>query len=59
MLGQSTETWKMFMRDTPGAQRSAFDAVLEASRAIDQKYGTNVVQSVWEMILKGRFKSYM
>lgn len=37
------------------AQREAFNAVLDASRAIDVKYGTNIVHDFWQNIIGGQF----
>jgi hypothetical protein len=46
------------MSTHPGAQRKAFDAVLEASRTIDAKYGTQITQSFWKNIIKENYTSY-
>lgn len=42
----------------PGAQRKVFDAVLDVSRAIDQKHGTNITQAFWKHIIEGKFDPY-
>jgi hypothetical protein len=47
-----------YMSTHPGAQRKAFDAVLEASRTIDAKYGTQITQSFWKNIIKENYTSY-
>lgn len=46
------------MKKNPNAQREAFDAVLEASRAIDVKHGTNITQDFWQNIMSGQFDSF-
>ena len=54
----STMKWIEHMAEHPNAQREAFDAVLEASRAIDVKHGTNITQDFWQNIMNGQFKSF-
>ncbi|MCS7338576.1 MAG: RHS repeat-associated core domain-containing protein, partial [Verrucomicrobiae bacterium] len=54
-IGGSAVDWRMYMWATPEAQRNAFDAVPETSRAIDTKYGTQLTQDVWKNILEGKF----
>jgi len=46
------------MKANPDAQRTAFDAILNASRAIDEKYGTQITQDVWQNIMQGNFTPY-
>ncbi len=46
------------MRANPGMQRQAFDAVMEASRAIDVKHGTSIMRDVWANIMGGKFIPY-
>jgi RHS repeat-associated protein len=49
----SSAMWEQYLRSNPGAQRTAFDAVLSSSRAIDAKYGTQVTQDVWKSLVQG------
>jgi len=46
------------MQLNPGAQRQAFDAVLDASRYIDVKYSKSITQDVWQNIVNGSFTPY-
>jgi len=46
------------MRLNLGAQRTAFDAVFDASRHIDTKYGTSITQDLWRNIMQGSYKAY-
>jgi len=54
----SAEAWAQYFQFNPGAQRAAFDAVLDASRVIDAKYGTTVTQDVWRNLTQGNFTPY-
>jgi len=54
--GGSTVDWTRYMNANPGAQRDAFDAVFDASRSMDVKYGTNITQDVWLNIMRGNFE---
>jgi hypothetical protein len=54
----STKQWRQYMSENAGAQRQAFDAVLDASRAIDAKYGTNLTRDVWRNIMAGKFEPF-
>lgn len=56
--GGSRLDWARYMAANPGAQRQAMDAVLDASRTIDFRHGTNVTQAVWSNILNGLFATY-
>ena len=56
--GGSAADWARYMTANPDAQRKAFDAVLETSRAIDLKYGTKFVQDVWTNLICGNFTPY-
>jgi hypothetical protein len=56
--GGSAADWARYMTADPDAQKKAFDAVLEASRAIDVKHGTNIVQDVWRNLIGGNFTPY-
>ena len=56
--GGSAVDWANYMNQHPGSQRMAFDAVLDASRNIDAKYGTNITQEVWSRIMGGQFTPY-
>jgi uncharacterized delta-60 repeat protein/RHS repeat-associated protein len=56
--GGSYADWARYMNLNPGAQRQAFDAVLDASRAIDVKYGTNITQDVWTNIMQSNFRPH-
>jgi hypothetical protein len=42
----------------PGAQRTVFDSVLNASRATDTKYGTQITRDVWKNVVQGNFTTY-
>jgi hypothetical protein len=48
----------LIMQFSAGAQRTAFDSILNASRAIDTKYGTQITQDVWENVMQGNFTPY-
>lgn len=54
----SSRAWQQYMLANPGAQRTAFDSVLNASRAIDTKYGTQITQDVWKNVMPGNFSPY-
>jgi RHS repeat-associated protein len=56
--GGSAADWANYMTFNPGAQITAFNAVLGASRSIDVKYGTSITQSVWGSIMNGHFARY-
>jgi hypothetical protein len=56
--GGSAADWARYMNANPGAQRTAFDAVLDALRAIDVKYGTRVTQDVWRNVMNGSFTPF-
>jgi hypothetical protein len=47
----------MWLREfaATGAQGKALDAVLKASRAIDEKHGTDLAQWVWRNLVGGNF----
>ena len=53
--GGSAADWARYFSANPGSQRKALDAVLDASREIDYKYGTKVTEAVWEHVLEGAF----
>ena len=46
------------MLRNPGTQRVAFDAVLDASRVIDARHGTRIVEAFWREVTAGRFTPY-
>jgi hypothetical protein len=54
----STEKWLQHFEDNPGAQGRAFDAVLNASRAIDSKHGTEIASSVWKNLVGSNLKFF-
>jgi hypothetical protein len=56
--GGSARDWAQYMNANPGSQRRAFDAVLETSRAIDLKFGTEITQDVWKNIIGSNFTGY-
>jgi hypothetical protein len=56
--GGSAADWARYMTANPDAQKKAFDAVLAASREIDMKYGTSIVQDVWRNLIGGNFTPY-
>jgi hypothetical protein len=56
--GGSAADWAQYMQFNPAAQRTAFDSVLNASRAIDTKYGTRITQDVWKNVMQGNFTPY-
>jgi RHS repeat-associated protein len=56
--GGSAADWARYMRVNSGAQRTAIDSVLNTSRAIDTKYGTQITQDVWKNIVDGNFTPY-
>jgi hypothetical protein len=53
--GGSKNDWRVFMSKTPGAQKQALDAVLDAARKTDMKHGTEITKAVWESIIRGEF----
>jgi hypothetical protein len=53
--GGSAADWARYFSANPGTQRKALDAVLDASREIDYKYGTDVTEHVWKHLLEGGF----
>jgi hypothetical protein len=53
--GGTYRDWANYMNQNPGAQRKAFDAVLDTCRAIDVKHGTTITQDVWNNIMQGHF----
>lgn len=55
----STQAWKRYMSGHAGGQRQAFDAILDATRAIDTKYGTNLTRDVWRNIMRGDFDPFL
>jgi RHS repeat-associated protein len=55
-VGGSRENWIDYMLANPGTQNTALDAVLDASRAVDQKYGTNITQDVWRNLMDDNFR---
>ena len=54
----STEAWEILFRTNPSDQSNAFDAVLEASRAIDAKHGTRIVQDFWTNLMNGDYQAW-
>ncbi|MEZ6058376.1 MAG: hypothetical protein R3C01_16875 [Planctomycetaceae bacterium] len=54
----SYRAWREFLARNPGAQRRAFDEVLDASRQNDYKYGTNIVSDLWGNLLNGNFTQF-
>lgn len=56
--GGSAADWAQYMQFNPGGQRTAFDSVLNASRAIDTKYSTQITQDMWKNIMSGSFTPY-
>ena len=56
--GGSALDWAAHFVQYPGTQRKAFDQVLKASRVIDAKYGTTLVQDFWRNVIEGKFTPY-
>lgn len=56
--GGSAADWARYMNANPGAQRTALDAVLDASRAVDARNGTSITQDVWRNIMSDRFTPF-
>ena len=56
--GGSALDWAQYFRLNQGAQRTALDGVLGASRFIDAKHGTNITQTVWQNIMNRNFKVF-
>jgi hypothetical protein len=56
--GGSAADWAAYMQANPGAQRTILDAVLDASREIDVKHGTDITQGVWLNIIQSNFAQY-
>jgi hypothetical protein len=55
-LNSSTATWIRYFRVNPGSQMRAFEALLETTREIDAKHGTNVAGDLWINFLKGFYE---
>jgi hypothetical protein len=56
--GGSIADWAAYFTANPGSQRAAFDATLDASRAIDARYGTSITQTFWQNIMDGNFAAF-
>jgi hypothetical protein len=56
--GGSAADWARYMTANPGSQRKAFDAVLDASRQIDQQYGTSITEAVWRNVMNKAFTQF-
>ena len=63
--GNSASDWADYFRANPGSQDKAFEAVLEAARAVDVSFGDEIVktgttmsQAAWKMIIEGKFTQY-
>lgn len=54
----SAADWARYFNANPGAQARALDAVMEASRATDATFGTQITSSVWENLMQGNFTPY-
>ncbi len=54
----SAAAWAREMAANPGTQARALDAVLDASRSVDARYGTNVTSTVWRAIYGGNYTPY-
>ena len=50
--------WDGNMSSNLGAQKKAFDAVLDASREIDFRHGTDIVNKFWKNIMENNFKMH-
>jgi RHS repeat-associated protein len=55
--GGSAADWAQYFRQHSGAQRSALDAVLNTSREIDYRRGTQITRDVWRNLLEGKFNA--
>jgi hypothetical protein len=51
----SRQMWLEEFKRSPGSQGKAFDAVLKASRTIDEKHGTSLTQWVWKNLVGNHF----
>lgn len=47
----SAETWQRLFASDPAIRTRALSVLLEASRAFDTRYGTNLVQEIWRGIM--------
>ncbi len=56
--GGGRANWIRHFSLNSGSQRRAFDAVLNASRSIDAKYGTSITQSFWAHIMNKAFDPF-
>ena len=54
----SAAEWRRYFRANAGSQRLAFDAVLNAARDIDVKYGTDITQFFWKNLMEDRVAIY-
>jgi hypothetical protein len=54
--GGSRTDWGNYFMSNPGSQRTAFDTLLDTSRAFDYERGTSITSGVWDNLLKGNFE---
>jgi len=54
--GSSIADWAAYLERNPGMQRKAFDTVLDVTRAVDMKHGTNITQEFWKNIMLKNFR---
>lgn len=52
----SAALWDRYMASNPDSQRKAFDAVLDAAREVDFKYGTDITSKFWKNTINSNFK---
>jgi RHS repeat-associated protein len=51
----SAQDWARYFGANPGSQAQAINALLDASRAIDAKYGTQITQGVWNNLMQENY----
>ncbi|EPE4534910.1 hypothetical protein ACT7V1_001926 [Salmonella enterica subsp. enterica] len=54
--GGGKSDWDDMMRNNPGAQKKALDAVLDAAKKTDKTHGASIFDAVIENITKGNYE---
>jgi hypothetical protein len=56
--GGSAADWARYFNANPGTQRIALDVVMNTSRAIDYKHGTQITHAVWQNVVDGSLQTF-
>ncbi len=56
--GGSTADWARHFLANPGSQREALDILFDVTRQYDFKYGTNIMQDLWNNVLGHSFRAF-